>query len=126
MKNGTELVLDERRRQITKEGYTSRRDDRHSQQELQRAAEAYFLSAEMYRQGFKSFRPPDSWPWSKKSWKPTKPIRDLTKAGALWMAEFDRLKRLGGVPKGILNNLRNQVQECVIRIDKLLAMKGSN
>lgn len=125
MKTGTELILAERHRQINAEGWTAAHDDRHANQSLQRAAEAYHLSAEMYIQGFKSFRPPECWPWSKRWWKPSNPIRDLTKAGALWLAEIDRIKRLSTTTyiRSFLNTLRNKVQKCAERIDELNASK---
>ena len=123
MKTGMKRILAERQRQITKEGWSADHDDRHDQQEMQRAAESYLLSAGMTRQGFKSFRPPDCWPWSKKWWKPKTEIRDLTRAGALWLAEIDRLKRLGETYQfpTILKNLDNRVKECARRIDELNA-----
>ncbi|MEB3421767.1 hypothetical protein VK682_24660 [Salipiger manganoxidans] len=33
------------------------------------------------------------WPWDRKWWKPTTPRRDLVKAGALIVAEIERLDR---------------------------------
>ena len=126
MKNGIERITYERREQITREEYFAAHDDKHDQQQLQRAAECYLLSADMHALGFKSFRPPNSWPWEKEWWKPTDPVRDLEKAGALWLAEIDRMKRLpaeGQFPTIILN-LKNRVLECARKIDALLAVKG--
>lgn len=121
MKTGIELITEERERQITAEGYTPKHDDAHGNQELQRAAESYLLSAKMTLTGFRSFRPPDMWPWEKEWWKPSEPIRDLTKAGALWLAEIDRQKRLGacGYFPTIIKNLKNRVKECAAEIDRL-------
>ena len=39
-------------------------------------------------------RPPFGWPWSHDWWKPTNPRRDLVKAGALILAEIERLDRM--------------------------------
>ena len=36
---------------------------------------------------------PRDWPWEPEAWKPTYPVRDLVKAGALIAAEIDRLER---------------------------------
>jgi hypothetical protein len=36
---------------------------------------------------------PSYWPWDEKWWKPTDPRRDLVKAGALILAEIERLDR---------------------------------
>lgn len=123
MKTGTELILAERERQIRVKRWDAKHDDQHSNHELQRAAESYFLSAGMTLQGFKSFRPPDGWPWAKEWWKPSTPIRDLTKAGALWLAEVDRLRRLQTPFTTILKNLGNRVEQCARRIDDLTGHK---
>jgi hypothetical protein len=120
MKTGTERILAERQRQIASEGWTPEHDDTHDNRELQRAAESYLLSADMTARGFKSVRPPDEWPWAKKFWKPSDQIRDLTKAGALFLAEIDRMKRLGSKSPTILKNLGNRVESCAMRIDELL------
>lgn len=120
MKTGTELILGERQRQISVENYDAAHDDRHDGQELQRAAECYFLSGEMFLKGFKSFRPPDAWPWYDEDWKSSDAIRDFTKAGALWLAEIARMKRMDqkeSYSRTILKNLSNRVEQCVRMID---------
>ena len=38
--------------------------------------------------------PPPSWPWVRRWWKPTDRRRDLVKAGALILAEIERLDRI--------------------------------
>ena len=38
---------------------------------------------------------PVGFPWEPKWWKPKTPQRDLERAGALCLAELDRLKRAG-------------------------------
>lgn len=126
MKTGKQLIKEERLRQVTAEGYSPKHDDQHDNQQLQRAAESYYLSASMHAVGFQSFHPPDGWPWEKEWWKPSNPVRDLTKAGALWLAEIDRMKRLSAEMKfpTILQNLRNRVNDCARKIDALLVVKG--
>lgn len=120
MKTGMEMILAERQRQITKEGWSAEHDDRHDNQELKRAAESYRLSAQRSLEGFKSVRPPDGWPWAKKWWKPKTPIRDLVRAGALYIAEIDREKRLD-LPGDIIKCLNLSVEFCARKIDELNA-----
>jgi len=91
-------VLAERRRQIEAEGWTPEHDDEHDGGELACAAAAYALDA-----GDKlDQRPPDFWPWyggrprEVRWWKPSDRRRNLVKAGALILAEIERLDRTGG------------------------------
>lgn len=83
-------VLAERCRQIEAEGWTSAHDDEHLMRgSLAAAAACYALSAA----GLKNAAP-SGWPWSIEWWKPTTPRRDLVKAGALILAEIERLDRI--------------------------------
>ena len=91
-KSGSELIAEERQRQIEKEGWTPEHDDEWKNGEMAMAAMAYTYSR---------FIPSKDvlvlyWPWDKKSWKPKDAIRDLVRAGALIAAEIDRLQRRGG------------------------------
>ncbi|PMQ04211.1 hypothetical protein DyAD56_16100 [Dyella sp. AD56] len=110
---GVGLILAERQRQITAEGYTPERDaktyaqvpDGHYAAELPCAAAAYACFAGMIAdfrdlqrtQERPEHQPPSCWPWSATSWKPgadnsnASRIRELEKAGALIAAEIDRL-----------------------------------
>lgn len=90
MKTGTELIKDERQRQIEKEGWTPEHDDQHNNEELGSAGACY----EIFNGVFPS-EPPNQWPWSKKWWKPKGPINNLIRAGALYLAEAERQERLG-------------------------------
>ncbi|MBF3650456.1 hypothetical protein ISF86_11980 [Burkholderia pseudomallei] len=81
-------VLDERHRQIYAEGWTPAHDDQHDECEMALAAIVYAESAVGYHPSC-----PDTWPWSPKWFKPTTPRRDLVKAGALILAELERLDR---------------------------------
>lgn len=87
---GSELIAQERKRQITVEGWTPEHDDQHDRGELVRASVCYALDAHWARDGV----PPD-WPWDSKWWKPTPDdrVHELIKAGALIAAEIDRLQR---------------------------------
>lgn len=82
-------VLAERRRQIEQEGWTPAHDDEYLMRgSLARAASCYALSS----LGLK-VAVPGGWPWASEWWKPTTPRRDLVKAGALILAEIERLDR---------------------------------
>ena len=79
-------VLAERRRQIEVEGWTPAHDDEHKNGEMARAASCYAVGAP-------AFMAWDLWPWDRKWWKPGDRRRDLVKAGALILAEIERLDR---------------------------------
>lgn len=81
-------VLAERTRQISAEGWTPAHDDAHFDGAIARAAASYALSSAGYPHlGM------DVWPWSHDWWKPADRRRDLVKAGALILAEIERLDR---------------------------------
>lgn len=85
-----EAIAIERQRQIDVEGRTLEHDDRLRDGSIYRAAQAYFLQAIGFTDAARS-----CWPWGWDWWKPTTPARDLEKAGALALAEKDRLRRAG-------------------------------
>lgn len=87
-------VLAERCRQIEAEGWTPEHDDQHSNGEMARAASCYITNKE------RSHLPtvPLKWPWSDEWWKPDGYRRNLVKAGALILAEIERLDRLPSAP----------------------------
>lgn len=98
--SGAELILAERKRQVTGEGFTAEHDLTHDRNELTRAAMAYLRSAleprgaTRGRVGYHVV----GWPFEPDTWKPEDtPIRDLVKAGALIAAEIDR-QLAGGLP----------------------------
>jgi hypothetical protein len=82
-------VLAERQRQISAEGWTPEHDDEHRQGELSAAAGCYAL----YGWPQPVDECPAEWPWEPKSWKPINFRRALVKAGALILAELERLDR---------------------------------
>jgi hypothetical protein len=94
MKTGTELIAEERQRQITAEGYTAEQDDKMEDGDLALAAVCYATNAvgelDDGNPLFEAW-----WPWDNSYWKPTPgdEIRQLVKAGALIAAEIDRLLR---------------------------------
>jgi hypothetical protein len=92
-------VLAERQRQITQEGWTPAHDDEHDQGELAMAAACYALpeeEREMHEHPEQDF--PFGWPWPGHWWKPGERRRDLVKAGALILAEIERLDRANPEP----------------------------
>lgn len=86
-----ELVA-ERMRQITGENYKRAHDDGYQPHELPAAAAAYAFAAAT-RERYLSLDPVKMWPWNPVSFKPTDPRRDLVKAGALIIAEIERIDR---------------------------------
>jgi hypothetical protein len=79
-------VLAERRRQVEKEGFTPERDDKYQGEELRWAAAAYTL-------GMDPKSAPAFWTWPLKWWKPRDRRSNLVKAGALILAEIERIDR---------------------------------
>jgi hypothetical protein len=84
-------IAAERQRQVDAEGWSADRDDGYADAELAKSAAAYTLSA----CGFSPDAAREMWPrsWSAHWWKPTTARRDLVKAGALIVAEIERLDR---------------------------------
>lgn len=103
-------ILDERQRQIKKEGFKLSEDDNYIEGELGRAAVCYALAGSIThladRKGLVDAGSgyghainmmiywiwPRGWDWH--WWKPTDRRRDLIKAGALIVAEIERLDRV--------------------------------
>lgn len=91
-------VVAERERQRYGEGFDAARDDKYTDGQMAKVAGCYALaSASNYTGKF-----PDTfvvwgwaWPrdWATSWWKPTSRRRDLVKAGALILAEIERLDR---------------------------------
>ena len=84
-------ILAERERQKTTEGWTDARDDKYVNGELAEAAGTYALYA--HGHNYELHSAPDIWPWDENWFKPTTARRNLVKAGALIMAEIERLDR---------------------------------
>lgn len=103
-------VLAERQRQISAEGWTPEHDNSHGAGQMALAAGCYAMFASVSDSqrastdmpgGLASLGKPirgwaawlQLWPWDRKWWKPTDRRRDLVKAGALILAEIERLDR---------------------------------
>ena len=84
-------VLDERRAQVTREGFFPDHDDKHATGDLIRAAACYLWAATSRHPA--ACPVPVGWPWEARWWKPGQVRRMLVKAGALILAEIDRLDR---------------------------------
>jgi hypothetical protein len=105
MKSGIELIAEERQRQIEVEGWTPQHDDEHEIDVLMAASLCYETPEALrnYHIPNKNSLPfndepiprPKGWPWSARWWKPTpnNRTRELIKAGALYAAQIDVLKR---------------------------------
>jgi len=110
MKNGIELIKEERQRQIEVEGWTAEHDKQFKNDELFNAAASYSA-----REGFRNEDDnsiPSAWPFDPEWWKPTPNdrIKELVKSGALFMAH----EKLTGSTCG------GHIASCARRIDKLL------
>lgn len=100
-------VIAERLRQIANEGWTPEHDDRQRNGELAAAAACYASFAGSDDQTRQTHRPGSAfkaWPWESTWWKPADRRRDLVKAGALILAEIERLDRADASAITELNN----------------------
>ncbi|EPL7658896.1 TPA: hypothetical protein ACID0O_000844 [Pseudomonas aeruginosa] len=89
-------VQAERRRQVEAEGWTPEHDDGHSHGQMARAAACYALACSSApNDGTAALLVSLAWPWDEQWWKPSTARRDLIKAGALVLAEIERLDRAG-------------------------------
>jgi len=107
--NGSELITQERTRQVEKEGYDFEHDEQHREGVLINAATAYLMCPGnwIYRdpyevKGFERINPSmmpnlfirSYWPWDIEDFKPKSRISNLVRAGALIAAEIDQLQAL--------------------------------
>ena len=97
-------MIAERRRQIEAEGWTPEHDDQHGNGEMALAASVYAAHTSVqaaYQTGHYHIPFMSSvqefvrrcWPWANKWWKPKDARRNLVKAGALILAEIERIDR---------------------------------
>lgn len=84
-------VLAERRRQLQVEGWSAEHDDAYKAGEMACAAACYAVASISDAIGYNFV--PTMWPWAASWWKPTTTRRNLVKAGALIIAEIERLDR---------------------------------
>ncbi|KAB5449422.1 hypothetical protein F8135_20090 [Pseudomonas aeruginosa] len=89
-------VQAERRRQVEAEGWTPEHDDEHSHGQMARASACYALAGSSApNDGTAALLVSLAWPWDEQWWKPSTARRDLVKAGALVLAEIERLDLAG-------------------------------
>ncbi|MDB5531573.1 MAG: hypothetical protein JWR51_4676 [Devosia sp.] len=92
------LIVAERQRQISVEGWTPAHDDEHDDGAMLRAAVLYIWHGtdRQANQVFilsADYNVPQGWPWDAQWWKPKDRRSNLIRAGALCLAEHDRLVR---------------------------------
>lgn len=87
--NAAQDVLAERQRQMQVEGWSPYHDDQYQGEELRLAALCYMRADTITKPGVL----PGAWPWAAKWWKPSTDRRNLVKAGALVLAEIERIDR---------------------------------
>lgn len=109
MISGTVLIMQERERQKSAEGYSAEHDDEHGDRSLAIAAACYAIHGLVdirvvkivqTSEKYPYFVGYDAWPWgpvADKRGRQTR-LRALIKAGALIAAEIDRLQRDGQTP----------------------------
>lgn len=123
-------IAAERRRQIDVEGFDAAHDDSPGNRGIALAAATYAYAAALpdsRRQSISGIYSIDNnqiardlWPWHRSWWKPTDRRRDLVKAGALIVAEIERLDRAQGRPAAHWQ-LRDQA---LILVDDLGEIRG--
>ncbi|WP_349618166.1 hypothetical protein [Azotobacter salinestris] len=84
-------VLAERRWQIEVEGFSLEHDSQYDLGELPAAAACYALFAQRQVLGLRRNEPDHAWPWILEWWKPGDARSALVKAGALILAEIERI-----------------------------------
>lgn len=88
---GLAAIAAERTRQIEVEGWSTEHDDEHADCQMAGAAACYAMSAIPHWAKHEAIRL--LWPWSKDWWKPRSHRENLVRAGALIVAEIDRIDR---------------------------------
>jgi hypothetical protein len=126
---GSVQIAFERQRQVTDEDYSADHDDRHVKGEIERAAKCYAKAPALRVFSTLAFtnndglQPPEDWPWEAEFWKPSEyRALELRKAGALYLAEHDRLIRLGKLAAAMRPICR--AIACGRKIDRLVRAKG--
>ena len=87
-------VLAERARQVSVEGWTPERDDQYTDCQLAAAAASYAVCGKDPKA--LKLMGVTAWPWRGYWWKPETYRRNLEKAGALILAEIERIDRHDG------------------------------
>jgi hypothetical protein len=85
--SGHQRIRAERARQVEQEGFSSQHDDGHTVADLVSAAACYGSCMDV------SEAAPRRWPWGADDWKPKDRLRNLERAGALYLAAAERAER---------------------------------
>lgn len=110
--NAKNLIAAERQRQVDVEGWTNAHDDEHGASVLENAAYSY-------RDAEGPDSPmPNEWPWSAEQWKPKDRLRNLERAGALYLAASATAERAKDYEER--DRLNEQFESCAIRLDAIL------
>lgn len=133
-------MLQERIRQMEEEPYTVEHDDAHTGGELARAAAVYerlarqsmpaaiaeedeAAGAELQHltidELLKKFPFVSKWPWEPDSLKPRGCRRDFERAGALYMAERNRLERVIEAAMKRRQELQERIEACALGLDQV-------
>lgn len=105
----------ERRRQIEVEGFNMGHDDAHTDGEMLQAAVIYMWHGTMRAAPMlTSDNRPAGWPWDARWWKPSTRRRNLIKAGALCVAEMERLARRGRSTLHVTQKLNVVLRELML------------
>ena len=91
MSTASDDVIAERERQKSAEGWTEMHDDTNIHGEMAGAAACYAIANVDHWRRDAVIN--EIWPWHEKWWKPKDRRRDLVRAGALIIAEIERLDR---------------------------------
>jgi hypothetical protein len=91
MSEASTLIHAERQRQIDKEGWTYEHDAEHSDGALLAAALSYLHFGTEKAGPLNERGIPVSWPWEDEWFKPKDRVSNLVRAGALCLAEDNRL-----------------------------------
>jgi hypothetical protein len=93
-----EMIAAERVRQQTKEGYSPEHDAEHGAGELARFAAAYALSSHgSYPDAYKVMARLGDWEFKPEGGTKEGQVKDLVRAGALILAELERVMRRDGL-----------------------------
>lgn len=117
MTSAIDLFQEERQRQIDLEGWSVEHDDKHNVGEMLDAAIVYLWHGTDNAAQLNADGTPAGWPWEAQWWKPKDRPRNIVRAGALLLAEQQRLKRAGEPAFDVEQLLAVAVRE----LDALLA-----
>jgi hypothetical protein len=120
-------IHDERKRQVDVEGWTPEHDDAHDDAQMLRAAVLYYHHATRpadWPLAMRADGAPVGWPWEAAGWKPKDPRRTLIVAGALCLAERERIyRRYGRMTQGFAYlGTTNPNRACVGHVDQKLQL----